>query len=69
MGRAAVLQALFNYRGKWDTDVLHIPTYPLYWVMAISLFLWGLLLIIDAIFYIKAATSKEKADVVLDWYT
>ena len=69
MGRAAVMQALFTYRGNWSTDVLHIPTYPLYWVMAVSLFLWGLLLIIDSIFYLKAAASKEKADVVLDWYT
>ena len=69
MGRAAVMQALFTYRGNWSTDVLHIPTFPLYWVMAVSLFFWALFLVVDAIFYIKAAANKEEADRVLDWYT
>jgi len=67
--RAAVIQALFQYRGNWDTDVLNIPTFPLFWIMAASMFLWGLQLIWDAIQYFAAAANKEKADVVLDWYT
>jgi len=69
MGRAAVMQALFTYRGDWSTDVLHIPTYPLFWVMAVSLFFWMLFLVLDAIVYCTASLNKEKADEVLDWYT
>ena len=67
--RAAIIHAIFCYKGDWSTDVLDIPTFPLFWIMAVSLSVWGLCLIWDAILYFIASGNKEKADIVLDWYT
>lgn len=65
VGYAAVLQAQSAMGRNMVTSVLEIPMYPFYYVEAIAMFLFTLVLLYDAVFAAVAVRNKKYAEVVI----
>ncbi len=64
VGYAAVLQAASSLDRNAVTSVLEIPLYPFYYVEAIAMFFFALVLLYDAVLALIAIRSDEYADMV-----
>lgn len=64
VGYAAILQAQSAIDRNAITSVLHIPLFPFYYVEAIAMFFFALVLLYDAVFAFLAIRNKEYAEMV-----
>ncbi len=64
VGYAAVLQAQSAMDRNAVTSVLQIPLYPFYYVEAIAMFFFALVLLYDAVFAFIAIRSDKYAEMV-----
>ena len=60
-GYAAIVQALYLLDKGWTSDVLRFPTCPFYFFEGIVLFLFALMVLLDAIRYFGALGNEELA--------
>lgn len=65
VGYAAVLQAQSAMQRNMVTSVLEIPMYPFYYVEAIAMSLFALVLLYDAVFAVAAVRNKKYAEMVI----
>ena len=65
VGYAAILQAQSAMQRNMVTSVLEIPLYPFYYVEAIAMFLFALVLLYDAVFAAVAVRNKKYEEMVL----
>jgi TRAP-type transport system small permease protein len=65
VGYAAVLQAQSAMQRNMVTSVLEIPMYPFYYVEAIAMALFALVLLYDAVFAAVAVRNKKYAEAVI----
>lgn len=65
VGYAAVLQAQSAVERGSVTAVLHIPMYPFYYVEAIAMFIFAMVLLYDALLALLAIRNRDYADFVI----
>ena len=65
VGYAAILQAQSAMQRNMVTSVLEIPMYPFYYVEAVAMFLFTLVLLYDAVFAAVAIRNKKYAEMVI----
>ncbi|NLL52904.1 MAG: TRAP transporter small permease [Peptococcaceae bacterium] len=69
VGYAAILQALSAISRGAQTNVLMIPLYPFYYIEALTMFVFALILLYDTVLAFAAIGSRKCEEIVISTWT